>query len=291
MVLLVIAYHADDTGGCSFPDLPLICKEAKLSERGVRYALRELETLGEITTTIGRGKGHLTTYVVNLPIESEDEAKGATIAPLQSKQKGQMTAEKGQSVPLSNMQKGQMTTAKGANYSAKGANDDMHIGRTVITVMNRHEEKDMSGGQVREVFAYWQSRLNHQQSKLTDGRQTKIKARLGEGYSVSQIKQAIDGCACSAFHQGENDQRTVYDDITLICRNGEKLENFIRLEENGNGKIHHGQRPIPRNETHNERAARETFEWIEASLAATVSDPAPDPENAVAPWPAIDIGQ
>lgn len=73
--------------------------------------------------------------------------------------------------------------------------------------------------------------MGHSRAKLTKGRRTKITARLGEGYTAEQIKQAIDGCKASKYHMGRNDDGTIYDDLTLICRNGEKLENFIHNAE------------------------------------------------------------
>ena len=147
-----------------------------------------------------------------------------------------------------------------------------------------HEKKDMHvwSGKIREIFAYWQYRLNKHQAKLSPDRKAKIQARLKDGYTVEQIKQGIDGNKASPYHQGANDTGAVYDDIELICRNGSKLENFIRIAENGaNGHGKNQPRAIPRNETHNERAARETFEWIEQSLAATNGDFALDPEDAI----------
>lgn len=88
---------------------------------------------------------------------------------------------------------------------------------------------------VQEVFAYWQSKLDHPGAKLTAERQTKIVNRLKDGYTSEQIKKAIDGCASSPFHTGENDQRKRYDDIELICRNGTKLESFIQMTVPVNG--------------------------------------------------------
>jgi hypothetical protein len=83
---------------------------------------------------------------------------------------------------------------------------------------------------VREVFVYWQEKMNHPQAKLTKDRQAKIGARLREGFTVDQIKAAIDGCKASGYHMGENDSKAVYDDLTLICRAGSFVERFI---ENG----------------------------------------------------------
>jgi len=81
--------------------------------------------------------------------------------------------------------------------------------------------------QIDQIFDYWVKITNRtDQTKLTAKRRQRISARLKEGYGVDQIKQAIDGCLKSPHHMGQNDTGTVYDDIELICRSGEKLEQF-----------------------------------------------------------------
>lgn len=81
--------------------------------------------------------------------------------------------------------------------------------------------------QVKEVFDHWITTMGKtSQAKLTDKRKKCIEARLKEGYTVDQIKQAIEGCAKSPHHMGQNDSGTVYDDLTLICRSGDKVEQF-----------------------------------------------------------------
>jgi len=86
---------------------------------------------------------------------------------------------------------------------------------------------DVVRGQVRELFEYWAKRMQKPGSaRLTAGRRAKVEARLREGYSVEDIKAAIDGCARSKFHMGENDGGRVHNDLELICRSGSKLEGF-----------------------------------------------------------------
>ena len=48
LVLLVLADKADDDGTKAYPSVQTIAREARMSERGVRYALRELEKVGRI---------------------------------------------------------------------------------------------------------------------------------------------------------------------------------------------------------------------------------------------------
>jgi hypothetical protein len=77
------------------------------------------------------------------------------------------------------------------------------------------------------VFNYWQKVMEHPNAKPTRERLTKIAARLKEGYSVEDLKKAIDGCLASSHHMGDNDQGKRYDSIGLIFRNGDKVEQFM----------------------------------------------------------------
>lgn len=79
------------------------------------------------------------------------------------------------------------------------------------------------GEAVRRLFTYWQAQCDHARAKPTQDRLTKIRARLREGYTEADIRRAIDGAATAAY---ETDGRR-FDDISLICRNGAKLEDFI----------------------------------------------------------------
>lgn len=84
-------------------------------------------------------------------------------------------------------------------------------------------------GQVRGVFEYWQKRCGHPQAKFTPDRRQKIVARLREGATVERLNQAIDGCAGSKFHMGENDQGRRYDSIELIFRSAGKVDEFADM--------------------------------------------------------------
>lgn len=81
------------------------------------------------------------------------------------------------------------------------------------------------------VFDHWKSVMSHPDARLVPKRKKLIEARLREGYSVDDLKAAVDGCKASDFHQGKNDSGKVYDDLTLILRSGDKVEQF----KNGNG--------------------------------------------------------
>ena len=84
-------------------------------------------------------------------------------------------------------------------------------------------------GFVREVFDYWREVMGHPDAKLKAGskRARAIRARLKDGYTVEQLKQAVDGCRASPHHRGQNATGTVYDDLELICRDDVHVEQFM----------------------------------------------------------------
>ena len=82
---------------------------------------------------------------------------------------------------------------------------------------------------VQDIFAHWCKVMDKpvNTTKLTPKRQQKIQDRLDQGYTPDDIKRAIDGCRDDPFSMGQNDRCKKYNDIELICRNGEKLEFFM----------------------------------------------------------------
>lgn len=95
---------------------------------------------------------------------------------------------------------------------------------------------------VERVFEVWRAEMGKNGSaKLTRERRAKVEARLKEGYSVEELVAAVRNCAASDFHRGANENGTAYNDITLICRNGSKLEQFRDM---GPHKLADSQRPL-----------------------------------------------
>lgn len=97
--------------------------------------------------------------------------------------------------------------------------------------------------QIAEIFEHWQDVMDKPQARMIVARSRAIAGRLREGYSVADIKSAIDGCRISPFHMGENDAGNIYNDLTLICRNGAKLEQFIGFLEKRPRKPSYGNDP------------------------------------------------
>lgn len=83
---------------------------------------------------------------------------------------------------------------------------------------------------VMQVFQHWQNRLGKDKHKLTGKRKKAIIARLREGYSVQDLRRAIDGMSCDSFHNPTPEEREkgakAWDDIELVCRDGDHVEKF-----------------------------------------------------------------
>jgi uncharacterized protein YdaU (DUF1376 family) len=99
----------------------------------------------------------------------------------------------------------------------------------VKTTVPPDGETSVVRSQVKTVFSYWQTKRGHDRAKLDDKRSKAIRARLKDGYSAEDLCRAVDGIAKSAHHMGQNDSRTVYDDIELICRTAANVDKFAKL--------------------------------------------------------------
>jgi hypothetical protein len=76
--------------------------------------------------------------------------------------------------------------------------------------------------QIKEVFQYWVNAINKtNRTSLTSLRRSKIQSRLKDGYSVSDIKQAIDNVAKDEFLVAGG-----HTDIEMICRSDTNLEKY-----------------------------------------------------------------
>lgn len=88
----------------------------------------------------------------------------------------------------------------------------------------------------REIFEFWFARAGKSSAKLTPKRRMKIRARIKDGYTVEQIKRAIDGVCSSEWHRGANDRGVNYTELEMILRTGDNVEKYLELAERTLGK-------------------------------------------------------
>ena len=79
--------------------------------------------------------------------------------------------------------------------------------------------------ETESVFEHY--RTHHLRAKLDDKSEKLIGDRLSDGFSVADLKKAIDGNHRSPHHCGQNDTATKYHKLSLIMRDADQVNAFI----------------------------------------------------------------
>lgn len=109
-------------------------------------------------------------------------------------------------------------------------------------------------GPTERIFDHWRQEFRHPRAVL-DAKRRKVIAAALASFDEATVCSAISGYKLSPHHMGENNQRTVYDDIELLLRDVKHIEsglNFARAPpkpqmsaverareklRNGNGRV------------------------------------------------------
>lgn len=78
------------------------------------------------------------------------------------------------------------------------------------------------------VFEHWRLTLAHPKA-VASGDRKRLIAKWLRVYTVAQLQDAIEGCAKSPHHMGQNDRNQRYDSLELILRDAKHIEDFMRL--------------------------------------------------------------
>lgn len=100
-------------------------------------------------------------------------------------------------------------------------------------ISDRQKEETISPEEITEVFDYWVT-VHKSESKrkpLLDPRRRRLLAVSIYDYGVDGCKEAIDGCANSHFHMGQNKRGKIYNSLELIFRSPGHIERFIGYNE------------------------------------------------------------
>lgn len=98
-----------------------------------------------------------------------------------------------------------------------------------LTINQELINKDLSSeldDSANEIFLYWCATMKKEKSAFSTERKKKVIDRLKDGYTTGEIKTAILNCSNTPHNMGINQNQKQYNDLELICRNSEKLENF-----------------------------------------------------------------
>jgi hypothetical protein len=109
--------------------------------------------------------------------------------------------------------------------------------RPRISAKQRAEKaKSISDEAVKIVWDYWVKTMGASKLAVLDhDRKVKIAASIHD-YGIEASCLAIDGCASSPFHMGDNPQQKKYNGIDLIFRDADKIEGFIQRTEKRNAR-------------------------------------------------------
>lgn len=89
---------------------------------------------------------------------------------------------------------------------------------------------------VKLVFDHWREVMGHPLAKLGDNGSKRYRAvagRLKDGYSVDDLRKAVEGCKRTPWNMGENDRGGIFDDLELICRDAAHVDRFLSVALNG----------------------------------------------------------
>jgi uncharacterized protein YdaU (DUF1376 family) len=121
--------------------------------------------------------------------------------------------------------------ANGSAITAAKQSDDKHMtSRVGIGLVNGIEDgiEDKDGSTLaKEVADHYCT--YHPRSKAGDKELSKIRERLKDGFTVDDLKLAIDGCHVSPWHCGQNNENRKYQNLELIMRDSSKVTQFIEL--------------------------------------------------------------
>ena len=107
--------------------------------------------------------------------------------------------------------------------------------RTVVAPSKGSEEKskkkiakaicpvERDVGPIERIFEHWKATWNHPRAKLDRKRRRLIDQAL-KAYTEADLRASISGYLNSSHHCGENEQRTVYDEISLFLRDAAHID-------------------------------------------------------------------
>jgi hypothetical protein len=83
---------------------------------------------------------------------------------------------------------------------------------------------------LERVFEHWVFMLGKAPGRVALGPQRRRAIeRALDLYPEATLLLAVEGCASSAWHAGDNDRRRPFDDLALILRDEEHIERFAEM--------------------------------------------------------------
>ena len=91
--------------------------------------------------------------------------------------------------------------------------------------------------EIQNVFEHWKKVMNKRGTVILDSkRKSAIRGRLTDGYTQDQLCKAVTGCSMTNHNMGRTaTNKTLYNDLTLICRDAEHVDRFMMTAGPENG--------------------------------------------------------
>ncbi len=133
-----------------------------------------------------------------------------------------------------NLQRGRQDLKK-ARKSPAGLQQVSSTGSNSAPALSANSQQPTANSETKDVgllalqvFAHWLVVWKKNANTVFGSeRRSKVEARLREGYSVEDLKLAVDGCAVTPHNRGETDGQ-IHDDLGLICRSANQVDRFKR---------------------------------------------------------------
>lgn len=90
------------------------------------------------------------------------------------------------------------------------------------------------GEEIRQVFDHYRTHhpRSFRQPQSSSDEWKRIRERLKEGFTVEDLRQAIDGCHVCPHNCGENSRNQKYQNLKLIMKDGGQVTRFMEEWEN-----------------------------------------------------------
>ena len=108
------------------------------------------------------------------------------------------------------------------------------IKEQLIRTTEKENKTTVVDSDVQDVFSAWLEVTGRDlnKTKLDSKRASRIVWAL-KNYPKQDVVDAVRGWRNSKFHSGANERGKVYNDLTLLLRDAQHLEEFRELERNG----------------------------------------------------------
>jgi biotin operon repressor len=243
LVCIDLLTYADSENNC-YPSISRIAEDLGISESTVRRAIKELEAKGYITIEsrkddIGRDMSNQ----YHLAYNDEGFYTLSDIHPRVSDRQTTLSQRQGEGVTETgggchrDRGEGVTETPELESYINENQLNENQTNENTPPNPPSGDERNFNR-EAQEVFDYYVSVFYGFYPRgitLTKERKAKIQSRLKAGYTIDDIKLAIDNIRQSPFHCGDNDKGKVYATIEFICRNDAKLEEWMNYQPRNRG--------------------------------------------------------